>query len=198
MKVLISGCRLVTVWSNQVKLFPDPRHLREAKKKQYDVFNMLSKNALQTQTPSFQDEGTEVDTLSMLNGHREECSKKLYLVWTEGASHLYATFHHLPRNSLQWQQSNQYHLGMESSLFVCNLVLCQPPSKIFKGKWKSSWLPDTHTDAAVASLFSPAFYLGYREINFRKVLRNKRDLEIETSGEEDQNFYQYYSIERIK
>lgn len=80
MKVLISGCRLVTVWSNQVKLFPDPRHLREAKKKQYDVFNMLSKNALQTQTPSFQDEGTEVDTLSMLNGHREECSKKLYLV----------------------------------------------------------------------------------------------------------------------
>lgn len=33
MKIFISGCRLVTVWSNLVKLFPDPRHLREAKKK---------------------------------------------------------------------------------------------------------------------------------------------------------------------
>lgn len=96
MKIFISGCRLVTVWGNLVKSFPDPRHLREAKKKQYDVFNMLSKNVLQIQHPSFQDEGTEVDILSMLNWHREECSKKLYLVSTEGASHLYATFHHLP------------------------------------------------------------------------------------------------------
>lgn len=30
------------------------------------------------------------------------------------------------------------------------------------------------------------------------MLGNERDLEIETSGEEDQNFYQYYSVKRIK
>lgn len=33
MKIFISGCRFVIVWSNLVKLSLDPRHLKEAKKK---------------------------------------------------------------------------------------------------------------------------------------------------------------------
>lgn len=33
MKIFIYGCRLVTVWSNLEKPFPDTRHLRESKKK---------------------------------------------------------------------------------------------------------------------------------------------------------------------
>lgn len=32
MKIFIYGCRFAAVCSNLVKLFPDPRHLREAKK----------------------------------------------------------------------------------------------------------------------------------------------------------------------
>jgi len=42
------------------------------------------------------------------------------------------------------------------------------------------------------------FHLGYRKINFRKMLGNEGDQEIEKSEEDDQNVHRYYSTERIK
>lgn len=193
-----------------MKLFSEPRNLRETSKQgtwclQHAPHKWRNKCSVDTESifTRWGDWGSYTARPEWAEGWALMRRRSGTLLPTEGADHLFCNF---PAPSTYLSLATavlsivpRHRLLPYLLIYLQNI--CQPPSKFLNRKWKSSWLPAAtlvHRCSSCFPFLTRAFIWVTEKINSKKMLGNERDQEIEKSGEEDQNVYWYYSIERIK